>query len=94
LAEEQLSGLAKPLALAGGVILVFAGIIVFIGGDVRAYINSPLSLRSEQEGVVAVIAGIIALSSYRRLHNPGWGPVLLVLGILTGGLGGILTRLT
>ena len=89
--EEQLSGLAKALALAGGVILLFAGVIDFIGGNVQTYINSPLSLRPAQEGVVAIVAGIIALSGYRQLHNPGWGAVLLVLGIVTGGLGGILT---
>ncbi len=67
-----------------------AGIIEFANGNVSAYVNTPLVLRQAQEGVLAIVAGIISLSAYRQLHVVGWGVVLLVLGIITGGLGGIL----
>ena len=89
--EEQLSILAKALALAGGIILVVAGMLEFVGGNVSQYVNSPLEgLRQAQEGVLAIVAGVITLSGYRQLHMVGWGVVLIVLGIITGGLGGIL----
>ena len=89
--EEQLSVLAKALALAGGIILVVAGMIDFAGGNVSSYVNTPLAgLGRAQEGVFALVAGVISLSGYRQLHVVGWGVVLIVLGIITGGLGGIL----
>ena len=89
--EDQLSNLAKALVLSGGVVLLIAGIIDFVGGNVSTYINSPLvGLGQGQEGLLAIVAGIISLSSYRQLHVVGWGAVLLVLGIIMGGLGGIL----
>ncbi len=91
LPEDQLSNLARALVLSGGVILLIAGMIDFAGGNVSAYINSPLvGLERGQEGLLAILAGIISLSGYRQLHVIGWGAVLLVLGIIIGGLGGIL----
>ncbi len=91
MAEEQLAGLARALTLAGGVVLLFAGSLDFIGGNVSTYLNSPLVVTQTQEGFVAIVAGIIALLGYRQLSNPGWGVVLIVLGITNGGFRGILT---
>lgn len=91
--EEQLSTLARALVLAGGVILVVAGMIRFVDplGRVSSYVNSPLSgLVPAQEGVLAIVAGVLALSSYRQLRMAGWSVLMIVLGIITGGLGGIL----
>ena len=89
--EEQLTTLAKALVLAGGVILVVAGMIEFVGGNVSPYTNSPLSgLERAQEGVLAIVAGVLALSGYRQLHMIGWSVLVIVLGIVAGGLGGIL----
>lgn len=91
LPEEQLSTLARALVLAGGVILVVAGMIRFVDGRVSSYISSPLSdLTPAQEGVLAIVAGVLALSSYRQLRMVGWSVLMIVLGIITGGLGGIL----
>jgi len=91
LPEEQLSTLARALVLAGGVILVVAGMIAFVGGRVSSYISSPLSdITPAQEGVLAIVAGVLALSSYRQLRMTGWSVLMIVLGIVTGGLGGIL----
>lgn len=91
LPEEQLSTLARALVLAGGVILVVAGMIAFVGGNVSSYVSSPLSgLNRSQEGVLAIVAGVLALSSYRQLRMTGWSVLMIVLGIITGGLGGIL----
>lgn len=89
--EEQLSTLARALVLAGGVILVVAGMIRFVEGRVPSYISSPLSdITPAQEGVLAIVAGVLALSSYRQLRMIGWSVLMIVLGIVTGGLGGIL----
>lgn len=65
--------------------------IEFTGGNVSAYISSPLSgLNRAQEGVLAIVAGVLALSGYRQLHMTGWSVLMIVLGIITSGLGGIL----
>lgn len=76
--------------MAGGVILVVAGMIEFAGGNASAYVSSPLSLTRAQEGILGIVAGVIALSGYRQLHLTAWSVLMLVLGIVAGGLGGIL----
>ncbi len=88
--EEQLTTLARALVLAGGVILIVAGMLGFTNGIVTAYIESPLALSRSQEGVLGIVAGVIALSAYRQLDKIPWGLLMIVLGIITGGLGGIL----
>lgn len=92
--EEQLTTLARALTLAGGVILVVAGLLELAStgfqNPVSAYVNSPLALDRLQEGVLAIVAGVLALAGYRQMRTMAWSLLLIVLGIVTGGLGGIL----
>ncbi len=88
--EEQLTTLARALVLAGGVILLVAGMLRFANAAVTAYLESPLALSRTQEGVLGIVAGVIALSGYRQLDKTPWALLMIVLGIITGGLGGIL----
>ncbi len=90
--EEQLTTLARALTLAGGVILLVAGILELVGNNnnLFTYVNSPLLVSPIQEGVLAIAAGVLALAGYRQLQTMAWSLLLIVLGIVTGGLGGIL----
>lgn len=67
-----------------------AGIIELANGSVTTYINSPLVLFRTQEGILGVVAGMLALSGYRQLQATSWNLLMIVLGIVTGGLGGTL----
>ncbi len=88
--EEQLTTLARALVLAGGIILLVAGMLRFTNGVVTAYLESPLALSRTQEGVLGIASGVIALAGYRPLDKIPWALLMIVLGIITGGLGGIL----
>ena len=89
--EDQLTNLARALALAGGVILVVAGTLELANRNVSTYINSPLvSFPGREEGALAIVAGILALSGHRQLQATSWNLLMIVLGIVIGGLGGIL----
>ena len=90
--EERLSTLASALVLAGGLILIIAGIISLVtnSGTLQSYIDSPLLLSRRQEGVLGIVVAVIALAGYRQVQVAAWGVLLIILGIVTGGLGGTL----
>lgn len=87
----QLTSVARLLVLAGGIILLAAGLIGAAGGNVSAFVNSPFGgFGRLEEGLLGIVAGLLSLVSLPQLKNVGWAVVLVFLGILAGGFGGIL----
>ena len=43
--------------------------------------------------LLAVVTGIVALAGIGQISNPAWSIILIVLGFVTGGLGGIIVIL-
>ena len=79
------------LALIGGIIIIVFGLLGLIGN----YLGSAFSpagyyLSGTIYSIVAIIIGVICVIGSRSVGTLVWAIVLIVLGIISGGIGGAL----
>jgi phosphate starvation-inducible membrane PsiE len=82
------------LALIGGILIIVFGLLALIGNSLgSAFSPAGYYLTGALYSVVAIIIGVICVIGSRSVGTLVWAIVLLVLGIVSGGLGGILVIL-
>jgi hypothetical protein len=83
--REDVYGLAKALALAGGVISLLVGVLDLAGAAM-------LGLRALDfvRPALSIAVGIVALALLNELRNEGVAVVFVILGFIAGGAGGFL----
>jgi len=87
-----LAKIGHILALLGGIIIVVLSLTALL--NLRLYLPFPSPLAGYLGiGVITLVLGIVAVFGSRRVNELVWAVVLLVIGLLSGGLGGLLTLL-
>jgi len=82
------------LALIGGIIIIIFGLLALIGNSLgSAFSPAGYYLSGAFYSIVAIIIGVICVIGSRSVGTLVWAIVLLVLGIVSGGLGGALVIL-
>jgi hypothetical protein len=82
------------LALIGGVLIIVFGLLGLIGISLGiAFSPVGYYLSGAIYSIVAIIIGVICVIGSRSVGTLVWAIVLLVLGIVSGGIGGILVIL-
>jgi len=81
-----------------GYVLTLIGGLIIIALSAAALLNFPLSLPFHSPlsgyfgiGVITLVLGIVAVFGSRRVNELVWAVVLMVVGFLSGGIGGLLT---
>jgi hypothetical protein len=82
------------LALIGGIVIIVFGLLALIGSSL-GNIFSPAGyyLSGAMYSIVAIIIGVICVIGSKSVGTLVWAVVLLVLGIISGGIGGTLVIL-
>jgi hypothetical protein len=82
------------LALIGGILIIIFGLLGLIGNSFgSAYSPAGYYVSGALYSVVAIVIGIICVVGSRSVGTLPWAIVLLVLGIISGGIGGVLVIL-
>ena len=82
------------LALIGGILIIIFGLLGLIGNSFgSAYSPAGYYVSGAVYSVVAIVIGIICVVGSRSVGTLPWAIVLLVLGIISGGIGGVLVIL-
>ena len=82
------------LALIGGILIIVFGLLALIGNSLgSAFSPAGAYLSGAVYSVVAIIIGVICVIGSRSVGTLVWAIVLLVLGIVSGGIGGALVIL-
>ena len=83
-----------------GYLLTLIGGLIIIALSIAAMLSFPLSLPFHSPlsgyfgiGVITLVLGIVAVFGSRRVNELVWVVVLMVVGFLSGGIGGLLTLL-
>ena len=83
-----------------GYILALLGGIIIIVLSLAALLNFPLDLPFRSPlagyfgiGIITLILGIVTLFGSRRVNELVWAIALMVVGFLSGGIGGLLALL-
>lgn len=87
--REDVYGLAKALALAGGVISLLLGAIDLAGAAM-------LGLRTLDfvRPALSIAVGIVALALLNEIKSEGVAIVFVILGFIAGGAGGFLVGIS
>jgi len=82
------------LALIGGILIIVFGLLALIGNSLGSEF-SPAGryLTGAMYSIVAIVIGVICVIGSKMVGTLVWAIVLLVLGIVSGGLGGALVIL-
>jgi hypothetical protein len=79
------------LALIGGILIIVFGLLGLIGNSFgSAFSPAGYYLSGVMYSIVAIIIGVICVIGSKSVGTLVWAIVLLVLGIVSGGLGGAL----
>jgi hypothetical protein len=82
------------LALIGGILIIVFGLLGLIGDSLgSAFSPAGYYLTGAFYSVVAIIIGVICIIGSKSVGTLVWAIVLLVLGIVSGGIGGVLVIL-
>jgi phosphate starvation-inducible membrane PsiE len=82
------------LALIGGILIIVFGLLSLIGNSLgSAFSPAGYYLTGAMYSIVAIIIGVICIVGSKSVGTLVWAIVLLVLGIVSGGLGGALVIL-
>jgi hypothetical protein len=82
------------LALIGGILIIVFGLLSLIGNSLgSAFSPAGYYLTGAMYSIVAIIIGVICVVGSKSVGTLVWAIVLLVLGIVSGGLGGVLVIL-
>ena len=82
------------LALIGGIIIIVFGFLGLIGNSLgSAFSPAGYYISGALYSIVAIIIGAICIIGSKSVGTLPWAIVLLVLGIISGGLGGALVIL-
>jgi hypothetical protein len=83
-----------------GYVLAMLGGITIIALNLAAIVHFPLSIPISVLlagyfgiGVISLILGVVAVFGSKRVNQLVWGIVLMIVGFLTGGVGGLLALL-
>ena len=77
------------VALLGGIVIIFLSLAALIHYPLYLPIQVPLA-GYVGIGVISLILGIVAVVGSKRINELAWGIILMVVGFLTGGIGGLL----
>ncbi len=82
------------LALIGGILIIVFGLFGLIGSSFGS-VFSPAGhyLTGVMYSIVAIVIGAICIIGSKSVGTLPWAIVLLVLGIVSGGIGGVLVIL-
>ena len=79
------------IALMGGILIIVFGFLGLIGDSLgSAFSPAGYYVSGASYSLVAIIIGVICVIGSRSVGTLVWAIVLLVLGIISGGLGGAL----
>ena len=82
------------MALIGGILIIVFGLLGLIGDSLgSAFSPAGYYLTGAFYSVVAIIIGVICIIGSKSVGTLVWAIVLLVLGIVSGGIGGVLVIL-
>lgn len=82
------------LALIGGILIIVFGFLGLIGNSLgSAFSPAGYYISGALYSVVAIIIGIICVIGAKSVGTLVWAIVLLVLGIVSGGIGGVIVIL-
>jgi hypothetical protein len=81
--------LGRLLALVGGVVIIVLSLAALANFPLYLPIHVPLA-GYFGIGIVSLILGVVAVFGSKRVNELMWGVVLMVVGFLTGGVGGLL----
>jgi hypothetical protein len=82
------------LALIGGIVIIVFGLLALLGNSLgSAFSPAGYYITGAVYSIVAIIIGVICVIGSRSVGTLVWAIVLLVLGIISGGLGGALVIL-
>ena len=82
------------LALIGGILIIVFALLALIGNSLgSAFSPAGYYLTGALYSVVAIIIGVICVIGSKSVGTLVWAIVLLVLGIVSGGIGGALVIL-
>jgi len=82
------------LALIGGILIIVFGLLGLIGNSLgSAFSPAGHYLSGAFYSVVAIVIGVICVTGSKFVGTLVWAIVLLVLGIVSGGIGGALVIL-
>ena len=77
------------LALLGGMVIIILSLASLAHFPLYLPIQVPLA-GYFGIGVISLILGVVAVVGSKRVNELIWGIVLIVVGFLTGGVGGLL----
>ena len=82
------------LASIGGIVIIVFGLLALVGNSLgSAFSPAGVYLSGAVYSIVAIIIGVICIIGSRSVGTLVWAIVLLVLGIVSGGIGGALVIL-
>jgi hypothetical protein len=82
------------LALIGGILIIVFGLLALIGNSLgSAFSPAGYYLSGAMYSILAIIIGVICVFGSKSVGKLVWAIVLLVLGIVSGGIGGALVIL-
>lgn len=82
------------LALIGGLLIIIFGLLGLIGNSLAtAFSLAGHYISGTFYSVVAIVIGAICIIGSKSVGTLVWAIVLLVLGIVSGGIGGVLVIL-
>ena len=84
--------LGRILALLGGIIIIVLSLAALVHFPLSLPVSVPLA-GYFGIGVISLILGVVAVFGSKRVNELVWGIVLMVVGFLTGGVGGLLAIL-
>jgi hypothetical protein len=80
------------LALLGGIIIILLSLAALLNFSLYLPFHSPLA-GYFGIGIITLVLGIVAVFGSRRVNELIWAIVLMVVGFLSGGIGGLLALL-
>jgi len=78
------------LSLIGGLFIIALSAAALLSFPLLVPFHSPLS-GYFGIGVITLVLGIVTVFGSRRVNQLAWAVVLMVVGFLSGGIGGLLT---
>ena len=90
--SRALAKVGYILTLVGGLIIIALSIAALVNYPMQLPFHSPLS-GYLGIGVITLVLGIVTVFGSRRVNELVWAIVLMIVGFLSGGIGGLLTLL-
>lgn len=81
--------LGYVLALIGGIILILLSLAAIVGFPLHLPFRSPIA-GYFGIGIISLILGVVAVVGAKRVNELIWAIVLMIVGFLSGGVGGLL----